>query len=144
MGKRWVHDLLAVVVGAAIGFVAWRAIAPWDLSEVDKAGRAIAGGGDHLAPQIGAALALVTVMYCIGALVLDRVPINWACGGSCVIWVVLFAWRASVARVDGANFWPVGLVMVVLPAATFAFGAVAFCSMLRRRLHPSLSPPFDR
>jgi hypothetical protein len=135
---------LAVVVGVAIGFVAWLAIAPWDLSEVDKAGRAIAGGGDHLAPQIGAALAVVTAMYCVAALALDHLPVSWACGGSCAIWVVLFAWRASSARVDGANLWPVGLVMVVLPAAALAFGAVAFCSRLRSRTHPTLSPPFDQ
>jgi hypothetical protein len=142
VGKRWVKDLLAVVVGVAIGFAAWLAIAPWDLSEVDRAGNSIAGGGDHLAPQIGAALALVTAMYCVAALVSDRVPINWACGGSCAIWVALFAWRASVARVDGANLWPVGLVIVVMPAAALAFGAVAFCSMLRSRMHRTVSPPF--
>ena len=143
MGRRWAQDLLAVVMGVAIGIAAWVAIAPWDLSEVDTAGRAIAGGGDHLAPQIGAALALLTAMYCVGALVSDRVPITWACGGSCAIWVALFAWRASVARVDGANLWPVGLVIVVIPAAASAFGAVALCSMLRSRLHPTPSPPFD-
>ena len=141
--KRWANAS-AVVVGVVIGFGAWLAIAPWDLSEIDKAGRVIAGGGDHLAPQIGAALALVTAVYCVGALLFDRVPITWACGGSCAIWVALFAWRASSARVDGANLWPVGLVMVVMPAAALAFGAVAFCSMLRSRLHPTPSPPFSR
>jgi len=135
---------LAVFVGVAIGFVAWLAIAPWDLSEVDKAGKVIVGGGDHLAPQIGAALALVTAIYCVGALVSDRVPITWASGGSCAIWVALFVWRSSVARVDGANFWPVGLVMVVMPAAALAFGVVVFCSKLRTRLHPTFSPPFDQ
>lgn len=136
---------MAVVVGVAIGFGAWLAIAPWDLSELDKAGRVIAGGGgDHHANEIGAALALVTAMYCAAALVLDRVPITWACGGSCATWVALFAWRASSARVDGANLWPVGLVMVVMPAAALAFGAVAFCSMLRSRLHRVPLPPFER
>jgi hypothetical protein len=143
VGKRWVNAS-AVVVGVAIGFGAWLAIAPWDLSEVDKAGRVIVGGGDHLAPQIGAALALVTAMYCVAALVLDRVPITWACAGSCSIWVALFVWRASSARAEGANLWPVGLVMVVMPAAALAFGAVAFCSWLRSRMHPTLSPPFDQ
>jgi hypothetical protein len=131
--KQWANGLVALVVGVAIGFAAWLAIASWDLSEVDEAGRVIAGGGDHLAPQIGAALALVTAMYCVGAFVLDRAPILWASAGSCITWVVLFAWRASVARVDGANLWPLGLVFIVMPAAGAAFGAVAFCSMLRNR-----------
>jgi hypothetical protein len=139
-----VNELWAVVVGIAVGLVAWLAIAPWDLSEVDRAGRTIAGGGDHLAPRIAAALVVVTVVYCIGVFVLDRVPIIWAAGGSCAVWVALFAWRASAARVDGANFWPVALVMVVMPAAALAFGAVAFCSLLRGRRRPVSSPPFDR
>jgi hypothetical protein len=135
--------LTAVVVGVAIGYATWLLIAPWDLSEIDEAGRAIAGGGDHLAPQIGAALAFLTALYCVGALVSDRLPIIWACAGSCAIWVVLFAWRASVARVDGANLWPIGLVFVVGPAAGCAFGAVAFCSTLRSRRHRTSQPPFE-
>jgi hypothetical protein len=147
VGKRWVTALSAALVGATLGFAAWLAIAPWDLSEVDKAGRVVVGGGDQLAPQIAAALVVVTAMYCVGALVSDRVPILWACGASCAMWVALWVWRASVARVDGANLWPVGLVLAVLPAAALAFGAVAFCSVLRSRLHPTrttLSPPFDQ
>jgi len=39
---------------------------------------------------------------------------------------------------------PVGLVMVVMPAAALAFGVVVLCSNLRTRLHPTFSPPFDQ
>ena len=133
----------AAVGGVAVGFGAWLAIAPWDFSELDTAGRVIAGGGaDHHANEIGAALALVTAMYCVAALVWDRAPMLWACGGSCATWVALFVWRASSARVDGANLWPASLVLVVMPAAAVAFGAVAFCSMLGSRLHRI--PPFEQ
>ena len=144
VGTRWVNNVLVVAVGVAIGVGAWLAIAPWDLSEVDGSGRIIAGGGDHLAPRIGAALAFVTAMYCVGALVLDRLPIMLACAASCASWVALWVWRVGVARVDGVNLWPLGLVFVVIPAAAVAFGAVAFCSLLRSRRQHSASPPFDQ
>lgn len=106
------------MAGIALAFTAWLVFVPWDMSTVGEAGRRIAGRSDaQTGPKIGLALALILVV----ALVVevrrgDARPLPMAAAGAAT-WAVLFAWRAAVSRVGGANFWPIAFVFIVAPAA---------------------------
>lgn len=99
---------------------------PWDMSTVDLAGNHIEGRGDgENGPKIGLALGVVLIV----ALIVDRVrtrsqPVVLA-GAGAWTWALLFAWRAAVSRVGGANMWPIGFVLVVAPAAVLGTAVVA-------------------
>ncbi len=112
------HPAGALLVGAVVGAALWLALVPWDLSEVDPAGRELGDGGDD---QAGA-IALVAVVLAGVGLVLAvsertaRVA-SWFAGGGFAAWATLFAWRAGTAETIGANLYLVPLVTVVVPVA---------------------------
>jgi hypothetical protein len=58
LSVRRSHALFGLA-GAALGVGAWLLIVPWDLSEVDEAGRIISRGGDDNAVAIMAVAAMV-------------------------------------------------------------------------------------
>jgi hypothetical protein len=110
------------------------------MSEVNKLGQVIEPGrADHLWPQIFAALAVMTVAYMAIGFVWRRRLVVAASVGSAT-WASIWSWRASVSRVDGANFWLASLVTLVLPAAIAAVllvrGAVRANELLRARQPP--------
>jgi hypothetical protein len=123
--------IAAVGVGAASAVAAWAAFAPWDLSEVDSNGATIRGGGDHAAPDVAVVLIVLLAFACVVALLRPTAPVVELMGGSSIAWALLWAWRASVSRTDGANMWPVGFVVVVLPAALVAVAVVALVKAVR-------------
>ena len=146
--RRWLFGdlgttagVVALVGGAVAEWLAWQAFAPWDLSEVDKLGQVIEPGrGDHLWPQIFAALAVVTVAYVAIGLVWGRRLVVAASVGSAATWAFIWSWRAAVSRVVGGNFWLASLVIVVLPTAIGAvllvWAAVRANELLRARRSP--------
>ncbi len=109
----------AVVVGVAVCLFTWAVSVPWDLSEYDEAGNRIAGGGDDNA---GAIAGVVLVLLLVGLVAVYRAPRlgRIAAIASFATWAILFAWRASVSRVAGANLWPVSFVMFIIPAVIVA------------------------
>ena len=146
--RRWLFGdlgttagVVALVGGAVAEWLAWQAFVPWDMSEVDKVGQVIEPGrADHLWPQIFAALAVVTVAYMAIGFVWGRRLVVAASVGSAATWASIWSWRASVSRVDGANFWLASLVTLVLPAAIAAVllvrAAVRANELLRARQPP--------
>jgi hypothetical protein len=153
-GRRWQAErrwllgdlgttagVVALVGGAVAEWLAWQAFVPWDMSEVDKVGRVIEPGrGDHLWPQIFAALAVVTVAYIAIGFVWGRRLVVAASVGSAATWAFIWSWRASVSRVVGANFWLSTLVILVVPAAIAGVllvrAAVRANELLRARRRP--------
>jgi hypothetical protein len=132
--RRFVR-LVALLVGAVAATALWVGLVPWDLSEVDSAGRPLSDGGDGH----GGAIALVAVVVTGAGVVLaasrraGRAAARFV-GGGLAAWAVLFAWRAGTAETSGANLFLAPLVVVVLPAAIaipLAIGTLS--SALRRR-----------
>jgi hypothetical protein len=106
--------VLGVGIAAA---VAWLAVVPWDLSTVDEAGRDI-DGGNRLGSVIVALLIGGIAVFVAARIRRDAVlP---AIIAAVAVPVVLFSWRASVARTDGASEWVALLVAIVLPLALIA------------------------
>jgi hypothetical protein len=111
------RPLLWVIAGVALAIGIWLLLVPWDLSEVDLQGRDIDGGADENWERIAGVLAVIVLVGVLLALVRPWsgvVPLTVAGAAS---WAGLFAWRASVSRVSGANLWRVSFVMMVVPAA---------------------------
>jgi hypothetical protein len=107
---RWVV-VGGVVVSSAC---AWLAVVPWDLSTVDEAGRSIEGDNRLAAIIVALLLGGLSVFLAVN---LRRDVVLPAIAAAVVVPVVLFAWRASVARTDGASQWLASLVAFVLPLA---------------------------
>ena len=110
----WISKWWPSLVVAAVTAAAWFVLAPWDWSTVDAAGHERTGAtGDAWAALIGVALvsgmAVATVVRRRPDAVL-RAPL-----AGLATFIVLYAWRASQARVKGGNLWPLGLIGVVLP-----------------------------
>ena len=110
----WIAKWWPSLAVAAVTAVAWFVLAPWDWSTVDAAGHERTGAtGDAWAALIGVALvsgmAVATVVRRRPDAVL-RAPL-----AGLGTFLVLYAWRASQARVSGTNLWPLGLIGVVLP-----------------------------
>jgi len=126
------------LAGVVLAVVAWLVIVPWDLSTVDAAGNQIPGGGDR---ESGPRIALALAVILITALAVDRFraranPVALAAAGSAT-WALLFAWRAAVSRVGGANMWPLAYVTVVAPAAVLGSFMVAGITHWRATRRPS-------
>jgi hypothetical protein len=99
---------------------------PWDLSEVDRDGRVIAGGGDDNAGAIGLVL-LFTVVVAFAMALFGRQgarATSFALGG-CLMWAFLIGWRVGTARTSGANMFLVPFVVVVVPTIAIAPALVA-------------------
>jgi hypothetical protein len=110
--------LAPVLLGALFATALWVGLLPWDLSEVDSAGRPLRDGGD----DHGGAIALVAVLVTGAGVVLAATQrAGWAAarfvGGGLAAWAVLFAWRAGTAETSGANLFLAPLVVVILPVA---------------------------
>ena len=105
--------VVAIAVGATFCLALWLLLARWDLSED------IPGGGDDLFPRIVAVLGMLVVAGVAAVVVSPRLG-QIAANASFVTWALLFAWRASVARVSGANLWLLPFLFLVLPAAGLA------------------------
>ncbi len=122
------------LAGVALAVAAWVVVVPWDMSTVDAAGNDIPGRSDgETGPRIAVVLAVV-MAGAVAADVLWRAsrPIFLAVAGSAT-WAFLFAWRAAVSRVGGANMWPIAFVMLVLPAAVLGSLLVWAIVAWRRR-----------
>ena len=76
-----------VIVGGILALVAWIAIVPWDLSEVDQAGTVIDRSRDHVDARILAALLIITVLYVVVAVLWMQVPIGWVSIGTSIVWM---------------------------------------------------------
>jgi hypothetical protein len=124
-GPRLVAALLA---GALAGLVAWLVLVPWDLSEIDESGVVIQGGGDDNAGNI-AAVAIVLLAVGLVLAFLQRTRASAAAftlGG-------YVTWRVGSARVSGANFFIIPLVIVVIPAAVIVPLVVRSVARQQRR-----------
>jgi len=110
----WPSKWWPALAVAAVTAVAWFLLAPWDWSTVDAAGHPRTGAtGDAWGALIGVAL----VSGLAVAVVVRRRPdavLRAPLAGLATL-IVLYAWRASQARVSGTNLWPLGLIGVVLP-----------------------------
>jgi hypothetical protein len=113
---RWL-----VVAGVAVSSAcAWLALVPWDLSTVDEAGRSLDGDNRLAAILLALVLGGLSVFLAVG---LRRDAALPAIAAAVVVPVVLYGWRASAARTDGASQWLASLVAFVLPLALLtAFG----------------------
>jgi hypothetical protein len=130
--------VVPLLVGAMAGTALWVGLVPWDLSEVDSAGRALSGGGDDQGGAIGLVAVVVTgagVVLAAGARTGRAAP--WFVGGGLTAWAALFAWRAGTAETAGANLFLAPLVAVVLPVTIGVPLLVGrLSSALRRRRSP--------
>jgi hypothetical protein len=108
--------LVALLVGAVAATALWVGLVPWDLSEVDSAGRPVSDGADD---HSGAIALVAVVVTGAGVVLAASRRSGWAAarflGGGLAAWAVLFAWRAGTAETSGANLFLVPLVAVVLP-----------------------------
>jgi hypothetical protein len=102
------------MAGAALTLLVWLVIVPWDLSE-DASG----GGVDEYAARIGLVLVVVTGVA-VSLVRAGRSDARWLGSAAAVTWATLFAWRAAVSEVSGANMWPLAFVTLVLPASALA------------------------
>ncbi len=110
------RKLIAEVGGALLALASWLLLVPWHLSELDAEGYPIEGGGDDAFLPI-ALVGVAVVAAAVLVLAIRRLrptAAAFALGGLAT-WSVLFAWRASVARVSGANLWTLPLLFVFLP-----------------------------
>lgn len=117
--------LVYFVFGLAIALGSWWLLVPWDLSEVDASGRATETGGDDAAIFIAAVLVIIFLAGIFPAIRGARVPATSVTVGGTTTWALVFAWRASTARVTGAKLWVVAFVAIVVPAAV-AVSVVVF------------------
>jgi hypothetical protein len=113
-----VRSAICPLAGAGLAALAWMALLPWDLSEVDKLGRPLPKGGEDYAAEI----ALVAVVVAVMGLTLlasskTRRGAGMFAAGGLWTWAALFGWRAAVSRVTGANLFVVPLIVAVVPAA---------------------------
>ena len=125
--------MLCGLGGCIVAIAGWLLLVRWDMSEIDAIGRHKVGGGDDLAPRIGLVLAIATAVCSSVAVAWPRLPIGWSAAASSVTWVLLFSWRASVSRTNGANLWPVMLGGAVIPAAAVSTAMVLVVHALRTR-----------
>jgi len=128
---RWSSSSSAA--GCALVFVVWRLVLPWHLDEIDEFGRRLTSSADENAGRIGLVFAFAAAVAFTLLFVTRKVPIAtcFAVGAS-VSWAVLFAWRASVAQVSGANFFVIPLVGAICPLALALPVAIL---AVGRRLH---------
>jgi hypothetical protein len=126
---------------------AWLAVVPWDLSTVDEAGRTIEGDNRLAAVVVALLLGGLSVFLAVN---LRRDAVLPAIAAAVVVPVVLYAWRASVARTDGASQWLASLFAFVLPLALITSFGGAYLALRseiaarRRRLRgeaPEEWPP---
>jgi hypothetical protein len=116
-GGRFAGVVL-LVTGALVGVILWVGLVPWDLSEVDAAGRPLANGGDDHAGSIGlVAVVLTGAGVALATRHRTERAASWFVAGGLAAWAALFAWRAGVAATAGANLFLVPLVAVVVPVA---------------------------
>lgn len=113
------HKAAAIAAGTAVCLVLWILIAPWDLSELDTAGNVIDNGGDGHATTIFTVLSVLIALGIGAVLASPRLGRIAAIAGF-VTWALIFGWRAAVARVIGANLWPLSFVYIVIPAVFLA------------------------
>lgn len=108
----------AVALAAVAAVGAWRAVVPWDLSEIDANGQLIpSGGADANAGRIAfAACVVVLVGFVLAAIPAARSSAVAATRAGMTVWAALFTWRALAARTEGASLFLVPLVFVVAPA----------------------------
>ena len=133
-GGRFAWVVL-LVTGAIVGVMLWVGLVPWDLSEVDAAGRPRASGGDDHAGSIGLVAVVLTgagVALATGDRTERAAP--WFVAGGLAAWAALFAWRAGTAETSGANLYLLPLVAVVLPVAIVVPLLVRKISTARRRV----------
>src|SRR2546423_996151 len=124
---KWKRDYGAGSLGFCVAVGAWLLLVPWDLSELDPNGRPIpGGGGDHFAPRIALAFAVVVAVGLVLAVAIPSMSARRFTMWGGVAWALLFAWRAGASRVSGANLWPVSFVMFVVPAVVAATFAVSY------------------
>jgi hypothetical protein len=129
-GPRLVAALLA---GALAGLVAWLVLVPWDLSEIDESGVVIQGGGDDNAGNIAAVAIVLLAVGLVLAFPRTRTSAAAFTLGGYITWAVLFGWRVGSARVSGANFFIIPLVIVVIPAAVIVPLVVRSVARQQRR-----------
>lgn len=124
-----VAAVIAGVAGVGVTAGGWTALLPWDLSELNANGQQVTGGGDDYIPRI---LLVAAVYMGFGALVARwRSPMAVPFVASAALsWAALFAWRASVSTVAGANLWLLMFMFVVLPVAV---GSVVVARWLASR-----------
>jgi hypothetical protein len=133
-GRTALRSVAALVAGASAGLVAWLVLVPWDLSEIDESGVVIQGGGDDNAGNIAAvAIVLLAVGLVLAFLQRTRTSAAAFTLGGYVTWAVLFGWRVGSARVSGANFFIIPLVIVVIPAAVIVPLVVRSVARQQRR-----------
>jgi hypothetical protein len=140
---RWL-----VVLGVAVSSAcAWLAVVPWDLSTVDEAGRSVDGDNRLAAVIIALVLGGLSVFIAVN---LRRDAVLPCIAAAVVVPVVLYAWRASVARTDGDSQWLASLVAFILPLALITSFGGAWLALRpeiaarRRRLRgdpPDDAPP---
>ncbi len=142
--RRSAHALRLVVAvsGGASALTAWLALLPWDLSEVDERGRTLPSGGDRNAP----AIAMVLVMVIVGGVVLSLLIARRGVGssftaGGCVVWAVLFGWRAGTSRTSGANMFAIPLLFAVVPAAILVPAVMSVVDRGAARRRDRRAPP---
>ena len=110
------------ISGWATVVALWIVILPWDLSEV-TADDALRNDG------LQNAWPLVVLLVCISAVLGGVVTYRSTLLGESFLWgagctfLILFAWRTSVAHTRGANFWLVGLIFYALPGMAAGFAA---------------------
>jgi len=115
--RLWNGGPVPLLVGASVGAALWAGLVPWDLSEVDSAGRPLSGGDDN-GGSIGlVALAMTGLGVALAANRQTKRAAPWVVAGGLTAWAVLFAWRASAAETIGANMYLAPLVAVVVPVA---------------------------
>jgi hypothetical protein len=124
---------------AAVGVtvVLWLALLPWDLSEIDAEGNTTGSSLDQRWLSF-ALILLVILAVGIWAAWLRHpvISVSWTIAGA-ITWAGLFAWRASSARVSGANFWFLAFFLFVGPAAFGVSSFVTYLARERRRERPS-------
>jgi hypothetical protein len=118
--------VLALLGGVVFALLLWLALVPWDLSEIDPAGRVIEGGGDDHAGWIGLVVASILGTATLWALVPRQgTRAAFFALGGCIAWAILIAWRVGTARTDGANLFLIPFVAVVVPIAGLGPACVA-------------------
>lgn len=118
-------------VGVLLAVLSWLTLVSWDLSEIDREGNPTGTSSDELWLPIASVLGIV---FSVGLFFAVRGRGSVAAsltGSGAATWTVLFAWRAAVARIDGANLWFVSLVLFVVPSAVAA--TVVVCSIASHR-----------
>lgn len=131
--RRMLPAAAAALAGStaavSVTVVLWLVLLPWDLSEIDAEGNPTGSSLDQRWLSF-ALILLVILAVGIWAAWLRHpiISVSWTIAGA-MMWAGLFAWRASSARVSGANFWFLAFFLFVGPAA---FGVSSFVTYLAR------------